>query len=192
MKFKLQLFLFILFSVLFSNAQTTTAKKISVLDNDCPPPAANDYKALCLDISSRAKVSAKEQAFYEYTYEKRVLQLACINLELDDEETIKNKVQLFWNKYKTNCKCDSVAFGLQNGNILKFALSQNMPSVIETLASSYELDINFIDPADGLNLLDYVNGEIIRLKELINSEGTVKVYENYKAGIIGIGAKPSK
>lgn len=35
-----------------------------------------------------------------------------------------------------------------------------MPEVIETLVSTYDCDINFIDPADGLNLLDYINSEI--------------------------------
>ena len=160
-------------------------------NDTCPPPKTLDYKALCADIGSKTKVPEKEQTFYEYTYEKRILQLACVNIGVDDEETTKSKVQLFWNKYKTNCKCDSVTFGVQNGNILKFALSQSHPQFIETL-SAYGIDINFTDPADGLNLLDYVISEIERMKKLQNSENAVMVYERYKAGIIAIGGKSNK
>lgn len=160
-------------------------------NDTCPPPKSIDYKALCADIGSKAKVPEKEQEFYEYTYERRILQLACVNIGVDDEETTKRKLVLFWNKYKKNCKCDSVEFNVQNGNILKFAISQNMPTVIETLAS-YGLDINFIHPADGLNLLDYIIQQIGHLKKLLNSEGSIKVYEEYKAGVIGLGGKSNK
>jgi hypothetical protein len=190
MKCKL-LSIFILFSVFFSNAQTTFSNKTTFLDNNCPPPKESDYKALCTDIGSRAKVTEKEFEYYEYTWEKRLFSFACVNVQIDNEETIKRKLQSFWNKYKTNCKCDSLTFGVQNGNILKFAFSQDMPSVIETLAD-YGLDINFIDPVDGLNLLDYVNAEISRMSQLQNSENSVMVYNRYRANIIGIGGKSSK
>lgn len=161
------------------------------LGDTCLQPKPNVYKALCADIGSDSKVSSNEREYYEYTYEKRILLLACVNVKLDDEETIKKKVQLFWNKYKTNCVCDSITFGVQNGNILKFALSKSRPQVIETL-TAYGCDINFIDPADGLNLLDYVTAEIARLKQLQNSSNSVMVYEQYKASIIGIGGKSNK
>lgn len=156
-----------------------------------PEPTKSHYKLLCADIGTRTKVNSNEYEYYEYTYEKRILLLACVDVKVDDEETIKKKVQIFWNKYKKNCYCDSVTFGVQNGSILKFALAQNFPQVIETLAD-YGCDINFIDPADGLNLLDYVSGEIARLKKLQNSANTVMVYERYKDGIIGLGGKSNK
>lgn len=100
--------------------------------DSCEVPIASDFKTLCLDVSSRAKTSEKDSKFCEYSYELRIWRLACVNIGIDSEEAIKTKVQKWWNKYKTSCKCDSVAFGLQNGNFLKFALSQNMPEVIET------------------------------------------------------------
>lgn len=182
----------IVYKTLIKEIETDTLKtNANVEVNDCSAPIDLDYQALCADIGSKAKVSSRELKYYVYTFEKRILKLSCVNLEVDDEETIIRKVQSFWNKYKTKCKCDSLQFNLSNGNILKFAISQNMFIFIETIAS-YELDINFIDPADGLNLLDYTTKEIERLKKLTNSEGIVKIYEDYKAGVIGLGARPSK
>lgn len=157
-----------------------------------PQPQEFDYKVLCAHIGTRAKASTKTKYFTEYAYEQKLLQMACFNLDLDDEEVAKKKLQIFWSNYKTSCKCDALSFQVQNGNLLKFALSQNMPEVIETLASTYGCDINFIDPADGLNLLDYILSEISRLKKLQNSENSVKVYEEYKESIIGLGGKSNK
>lgn len=190
MKFKLLLILSLLFGVLFSNAQTTTNKN-NILDNDCPPPKEIDYKLLCDDIATKAKVIEKESEHYEYVYEKRILQLSCVNVEIDDEETIKRKVQLFWNKYKINCKCDSVSFNVPNGNILKFSTSKNT-DFTENLVLIYDCDINFIDPADNRNLLDYVIDEIEKLKTTGASKSSVQVYERYRDIIISIGGKPSK
>ncbi len=47
--------------------------KINPTLNDCPPPTKNVYLALCVDFSSRAKVSSNENEFYQYTFEKRIL-----------------------------------------------------------------------------------------------------------------------
>lgn len=160
-------------------------------NDTCPQPKKIDYQALCIDIGTKAKSPTDEAEYYEYSYEGRLLKLACVNIFIDNEETIKSKVQLFWNKYKTQCRCDSITFPVQNGNILKFVLSQNFPDLIDLLAD-YGCDINFIDPADGLNLLDYVMSEIERLRQLQNSENTVMVYEKFKANIIFLGGKSNK
>lgn len=161
-------------------------------NDTCLPPKTSDYKEICAHVATRAKAPLNEIQYYEYYYEKKIDEMACVNIGVDNEETVRKKLQSFWNKYKTSCKCDALSFGLPNGNFLKYALSQNMPEVIETLASTYGLDINFIDPADGLNLLDYIIGEIERLKKLQNSKYAVKVYEDYKASVIGLGGKSNK
>lgn len=168
--------------------------KIILMDwgDTCKDPKVSDFKALCADIGSRAKAPIADIEYFEYYYEKRILELSCVNLRTDDVENVKRKVQKWWNKFKTKCKCDSLSFGLSNGNLLKFALAQNYPDFVETLASTYGCDINFIDPADGLNLLDYIIKEIARLKKLQNSASAVKVYEEYKATVIGLGGKSNK
>ena len=191
------------------NAAFSTASKIAVIDNElgqaksfkelhyvllmmgdivfkdygdtCNVPKDIDFKAVCADIE-----------YFEYYYEKRILELSCVNVRTDDVENVKRKVQKWWNKFKTKCKCDSLSFGLSNGNLLKFALAQNYPDFVETLASTYGCDINFIDPVDGLNLLDFINAEIERYKKMPNGKSAVKVYEEYKATVIGLGGKSNK
>ena len=189
MKIKL-LSILIFFSVFFSNAQTITNK--TILDIDCPPPKEIDYRLLCGDIATKTEVDEKERKYYQYFYEKRILELSCVNVEIDDEETIKRKVQLFWSSYKTKCNCDSVTFNVPNGNILKFSISKNTPDFIDTLVLNYDLDINFIDPVDNRNLLDYVIDEIEKMKTNGTSKTSIKVYEKYRDSIISIGGKPSK
>jgi hypothetical protein len=79
MKRKLLLIISFLFSVLFSNAQTITTNT-TILDIDYSPPNEIDYKLLCDDIATKAKVIEKESEHYEYVYEKRILQLSCVNV----------------------------------------------------------------------------------------------------------------
>lgn len=177
---------------IFSQNKSDNSKTEKSEEGTCPAPKAIDYKALCADIGSKAKVPASEAEFYEYTYEKRMWTLSCANPTKDSEEKAKEKIAKMWSKYQKQFKCDSVDFGVQNGNVLKFSLSQNMPGVIETFASTYGLDINFVDPADNMNVLDYVNSEIKRLTQLQNTSGIIAVYEQYKEALIGLGAKTSK
>jgi hypothetical protein len=165
-------------------------------ENDTIPPFSDATftswnKLWCGDIVTKSKVPESEMEFFEYLYEKRLWQMAGVIISKDDETTVKNKIQKWWNKYKTRCKCDSTTFNVPNGNILKFAISQNQPQFAEFL-SDYELDINFLDPADGQNLLDYVNREIKKRYSDGSSNTTIAIYEKYRASLIKLGAKPGK
>ena len=64
--------------------------------------------------------------------------------------------------------------------------------LFETLILNYDLDINFIDPVDGRNLLDYIIDEIEKMKITGVSKSSIGVYEKYRDSMISIGAKPSK
>ena len=162
------------------------------LNDTCPEPKPHNFKLICGDLVTKAKVPIEEMEFFEYIYEKRLLQMACVNIGVDNEETIKKKIQFWWNKYKTHCKCDSTTFSVPNGNILKFALSQREEGFIEMLVENYNLDINFIDPADNLNLLDYQNVEISKRKTDGSSKATIELYEKVRSRLISLGAKSSK
>ncbi len=149
-------------------------------------------RLLCGDIVTKSKVSSTESEYYEYTYEKRIWEWARVIARVDNEETVKKKIQEWWNKYKIKCKCDTNTFNVPNGNILKFAISEGQLDFIEVLVLNYDLDINFIDPADHKNLLDYINDEIIKMKTDGSSKSSIEIYDKYKAELISIGAKPSK
>ncbi len=158
----------------------------------CKPPKDSDYRLICGDLVTKSKVPGDEAEFYEYIYEKRLLHMACVNIGIDSEEIVKKKVQAWWEKYKTKCKCDSITFNVPNGSLLKFAISQSQPEFIDILVFNYNLDINFVDPADGRTDLDYLNDQIEILKGDGSSQGTIDIYEKYKRNLITLGAKPSK
>lgn len=158
----------------------------------CLEPEVKDFQSWCADITMRTRAPKSEREYFEYHYEKRLWKMACVEIGIDNEETVKKKIQLFWNKYKTKCKCDSLGFGIQHGNFLKFAVAMNMLEVLDTFVMTYGLDINFIDPADNRNLLDYINAEIDRSKKLENSDSKIALYQQYKESIISLGGKPSK
>ena len=148
-------------------------------------------KLWCGDLATKEKVEGTATDTVEYIYEQRLWEMSGAKMGVDNEENAKKKIQLWWNKNKTKCNCSTVGF-IPNGNILKFALAQSLPSFVEALVLNYELDINFIDPVDSRNVLDYINDEIERLKKGSFSKSSIEVYESYKESLIGLGAKPSK
>ena len=202
------------------HASFTTASKVSVIDkkleqaksfkelhnvlvmmgdivlkeygDTCKPPTPADIRRFCGDLVTKAKVIGEETNFYEYQYEKNLWRMACVNIGVDSEETAIKKIQAWWLKYKLWCKQESTTFSVLNGNILKFAISQRHPQFVETLAETYGLDINFIDPADGKNVLDYLNEEIANRRVDGSSATTIAIYEGYKRILVRVGAKSSK
>lgn len=149
-------------------------------------------KLWCGDIAGKFKVNREESNYFEYVYEKRLWQMAGVRIGIDNEETTKQKIQLWWSKYKTKCKCDSVSFNVPNGNILKFAITKNATDFINNLVLNYDLDINFTDPADSKNLLDYISDEIQKMENGSASKSSIDIYKKYKEELISLGAKRGK
>jgi hypothetical protein len=167
--------------------------EINRQDGDtCKEPSVSDYKLLCSEMTAKTKAIGTATDTVEYRYEQIIWKVACAKMGRDDLETAKRKIQVWWNKYKTNCKCDSINFTVPNGNLLKFSINQSLPDFINTLVVNYDLDINFIDPTDGKNVLDYLNDEIQRFKDDGISKASIKIYEDYRITLIKLGAKPSK
>lgn len=167
------------------------------LGDSFPPPFSDATfkiwnKLWCGDIASKAKVPSYENKYFEYVFEKKLWQMAGVLMGIDNDETIKKKIQTWWSKYKKKCTCDSLTFNIPNGNILKYSISKNTTVFLETLVLNYDLDINFIDPVDGRNLLDYIIDEIEKMKITGVSKSSIGVFEKYRDSIISIGGKPSK
>lgn len=163
-----------------------------VTENAVIAPTEFDCKALCGDIGSRTKAPQEEIEYYQFYYEKRLWELAGVNSKVDSEAEIIRKVGILWKKYKKRFKCDSLEFGVQNGNILKFAISMNMFQVVELLGSAYSLDINFTDPADNMNLLEYLNSEVSRLSLQQNTKGSIGLLKDYIEIVINLGGKSKR
>ena len=64
--------------------------------DSCPEPKVADFMALCGDISTRAKVTGTATDTVEYRYEQRLWHLACAKMGVDDENSARRKIQLWW------------------------------------------------------------------------------------------------
>lgn len=64
-----------------------------------------------------------------------------------------------------------------------------MPDLIVNLADTLGLDINFIDPVDGLNLLDWI---IKEMKSPNNTKDNIKHWDEQRIIVIEYGGKSSK
>lgn len=84
-------------------------------------PYALNPAALCSSVSS--KIKDKDQSGpYQYLYQRQVYEAACVNLDVDGDDVIANKVGDFWDANAERLVCDSTQFNVPNGSILKFAV----------------------------------------------------------------------
>lgn len=156
-------------------------------------PSLSDIKTLCDCVAIKEKPSGKAAEHYDWAWERRLMVLAGTSIETDGFDVATKKLRCFWEKYKTQFSCHSSTFNLERGSLLKFAISQNFTPMFETMVGTYGMDINFIDPIDKRNVLDYVNDE---LQGAISLQGVshqkVKVLKEYKQLLEDMGCKPSK
>jgi hypothetical protein len=174
-----------------ASALLKVAEKIEA--DGCPAPKPTDYKAFCDSIAAKEKPLGNDQKLFDFAYEKRLMTLSCADVEKDGLEIATSKVGRMWSKYNKSFKCQSTEFNVPKGSVLKFALTHNFTPFLETIVSTYNLDINFIDPEDKRNLMDYLNDE---LQSTISSQGPshprVKVLKEYKVLLEDLGAAASK
>ncbi len=158
----------------------------------CPAPTTANFQQLCNDITLRSTVSGDLSEKFAYVFDKRIWELSCADPQNDSPEQAKIKIQKMWNQFKTTFKCNLVG-SLVDGHLIKFALYKNFPAFVSTLVEEYDLDVNFVDPADQKNALDFINDEIKKLDPTFNpsNPGTRSLRE-YKEMLIKLGAKPSR
>lgn len=156
-------------------------------------PIYGDTKGMCDVISIQMKPSEDYKEYFDYDYERMLMNFAGADIKKESRESATAKIIEWWNKYKTMFYCQSSSFNLDYGNILKFAVSKGFAPFLETIVGTYQMDINFIDPADNRNVLDYVNDE---LKKTISLQGPnhqqVKILKEYKELLEDLGGKPSR
>lgn len=70
------------------------------------------------------------------------------------------KLQRFWIENRANLKCSLLGISIRNGNVAKLAFERGSNIVIANFLRRWNLDMNFIDPADGKTVLDYVEAQL--------------------------------
>lgn len=114
--------------------------------------------AVCLWIGSLKPDSSGE---YRFAYEKRIMDAACVS-RFDDEAARNRKVRHLWAQYEDKLVCNSPRFDVQNGSMLKYAVSSRDEDFLFDAACVWKVDLNRIDPSDGRTVLDYAFDEYLR------------------------------
>lgn len=78
----------------------------------------------------------------------------------DSPQQIKTKLQRYWLDNRANFRCSQLGFSIRQGNVAKLAFERHSKVVISDFLRRWNLDMNFIDPADGETVLDYVEGQL--------------------------------
>ena len=167
--------------LILANIFTTQAQEKKVEVCNCPEPERVDYAKIC--SYTRDKKIAEEESPVNYLFQEKLLEMSCVDLKNDSQETIIQKVNCMWNKYKTKFACDSLEFNVPNGNVLKFTLNFNFADFIYTMGNCYNVDFTFVDPADGKTLLEYLDKEISNTN-MKNGAGRIRELKEVRTFIL--------
>jgi hypothetical protein len=117
---------------------------------------------LCSAIINKREEHDSPIPTIKHRYQSIILNASCADRSKDTPEEIQRKVQAFWDKYGKQLSCD--AFIVNNGNILKLGVFKLFDDFVMDLTRRWKVDFNYIDPADNLTLLDFIQSEIERYK----------------------------
>lgn len=124
-------------------------------------PDKSKLMNICGDVSGMS-LDHDEESNYVYTYQRKIYEASCADIENDSPAEIVKKVNLMWNLYEKDLKCRSPQFDITDGSIIKFAVKKGFRSFIEDVTLSWKLDLNEVDEIDGMTVLDYTRKEIER------------------------------
>lgn len=137
-----------------------TLSPFAAMAQQCPN--GDDLGKLCIAILGVQRDASNE---YRFHYQKLIMDAACAT-KSDSDSVRAQKVQRMWKQYEDRLICGSTSFDVQNGSLLKLAVSRRMDDFVFDAACVWNVDLNQIDSADGRTVLDYT------FKEYMQNEGT--------------------
>jgi hypothetical protein len=161
---------------------------VAAVADGCPAPEKVDYAKIC--SYSRDKKLAPEDSELNYLFEQQILKMSCATEGKDSPQAIKQKTSIMWNTYRTKFACDSLEFNVPNGNILKFSMNFNFPDFIYTMVNTYDLDMDFKDPADNKTIIEYLDEEIAKTTKF--GVGKIKEMKEVRALLVEQKIKQQK
>jgi hypothetical protein len=111
---------------------------------------------ICDYVYSRDRASTGSG--YRYTFQ-RMLADATRAKPGDDVETRRTRLRYLWLDNQPVFGCTASNFDISNGNLLKYSISSRSYEFLNYAIEDWQLELNFIDPADHRTVLDYVERE---------------------------------
>jgi hypothetical protein len=145
-------------------------------------PNRKKLKSLCLMIGN--KISDFEGGPNKYMYQTKFLEAACVDIKKDSEAVKYEKIQKAWIASENDIKCNSTRFDVRDGNILKFAVSNDFDDFI-TDVINWKVNLNRVDPTDGNTVLDYIKKHM----EINKGNSLGQKYQIYYERLKKAGAK---
>lgn len=121
---------------------------------NCPEPSQDQVARVAVMISSRAESDHDELI---YRFEEELWLLSCADPESDNSEVAVARINKMWNKYGKEMAVHGVLAASGGKNILKYMAEKQL---LTRMLNEYKVDVNFIDPADGKTVLDFVKHQI--------------------------------
>ncbi|WP_298095917.1 hypothetical protein [Brevundimonas sp.] len=90
-------------------------------------------------------------------YEAKIAEAAGVRPD-DTPAQRRARIAALFSQFMPHCD----GFNVRQGNILKYAVSQNASSFIYAAIHTWGVDLNQVDASDGRTVLDYVNAGIAR------------------------------
>ncbi|GAB3310122.1 hypothetical protein [Hymenobacter tenuis] len=173
-----------------AQAQSAAAKEPC----DCPPPTARQFSDVCVDLYRGAAASNQEWEDVRFGWEEDLWKMSCATPGVDTPEQAKTKIKCMWNKYRESFRCyDYTGTVASEKNITKMATDIGRREFVQIALRTYQLDMNFVDPADKKTLLDFVVERKATLgKQMPLNEHEIESYEKLRLLLVKHGAKQAK
>lgn len=186
---KLTTFLILLANLIACQAQETASAKTDVCD--CPEPTSEQLSNICMDLFNRYESEVSTDL--SYRYQEKLWEISCADIQKDDLNTARLKIQCMWLKNRERFRCYNFPVSIATDhNILKFSIDNGFSGFIVEASRKYKLDLNFIDPKDNKTVLDFLSEQekLIRNTLPVNIEKADEYQRIYKM-IRANGAKHS-
>jgi hypothetical protein len=122
------------------------------------PVNLKKLRGICSDLAYHEKADVPVGR-YIWEYQASLLAAAGADPTKDSEEQIGKKIAAMFRRYPDVFKCSNALFDVSNGSLIKFGVNLRFDEFILDIAS-WNVDVNFVDEADGKTVLDYISMQI--------------------------------
>lgn len=136
------------------------------------------FNNLCSVIDNHKKDDNPDVPWV-YLYQTKIYSAAGVT-KLDSAEVRDRKAAKLWGNHLQHMTCNASTFNVQNGSLLKFAISSKLDSFVSD-AARWKGNLNRVDVSDNRTVLDYVLSERDRVSTPALKQKMTIYYDRLRA-----------